>query len=361
MFFGFTTTSAVIGCPWYVGHYGITGSELLLFGFYLFVTGMSITAGYHRLFSHAAYKSNPLVQFFFLFFGAAAFEQSALRWSSQHRDHHRYVDTEQDPYSIKKGFFYAHIGWLIFWEHDVHYENVHDLRKNKMVMSQHQHYLIWAIGSGILVPVAIGALSGHALGAFLFSVCLRLTLVYHSTFFINSACHTFGKATYDIAATAKDSWFVALITNGEGYHNFHHRFPSDYRNGVCWYQWDPTKWMIAFLGKLRLARDLKKISVYRIIEAKLSADNQRIQNSLKQSGDFYELNKAFEGLRLRHEKIKQSLVDWEVISKLELKDGAFKKIELARRRFREMHEQWLELIHCEPFKLCQILSSGLSV
>ncbi|MBI3307437.1 MAG: fatty acid desaturase [Candidatus Omnitrophica bacterium] len=279
IFFSGTTVAALIGCPFYLSRFGISSSEIFLFIFYLWATGISVTAGYHRLFSHVTYKAHPLVEFFFLFFGAAAFEMSALGWSSQHRDHHRYVDTENDPYNIKKGFFYAHIGWLIFWKHRSNLDNVRDLQKNSLVMHQDKHYLLWAVSSGILMPLVLGFLSGHLLGAFLFSICLRLTVVYHSTFAINSVCHMFGKATYDIYATAKDHWLVAFLTNGEGYHNFHHRFPGDYRNGVRWYQWDPSKWLIGFLSWFGLSRDLKRVSDFRILEARLAAEQQMARDS----------------------------------------------------------------------------------
>ena len=117
-FFAVTTLAGVFGAPVYIYYYGIAATEVALFLFYFGATGLSITVGYHRLFAHATFKTNRVVRFFLLFFGAAAFEQSALQWSAQHRDHHRYVDTDRDPYSIRKGFFYAHIGWLIFWQHE---------------------------------------------------------------------------------------------------------------------------------------------------------------------------------------------------------------------------------------------------
>jgi stearoyl-CoA desaturase (delta-9 desaturase) len=189
------------------------------------------------------------------------------------------VDTEQDPYSIKKGFWYAHIGWMTLWTQWQDYSNVKDLLVNKLVRHQHDHYVAWGLVAGILLPLFLGALSGHLLGAFIFSVCVRLTLVYHATFCINSVCHAFGKATYDIHATARDHWLVALITNGEGYHNFHHRFPIDYRNGVRWYQWDPSKWMIAFLSSLGLVWDLRRTNPLCIQEAKNAADRERLRLS----------------------------------------------------------------------------------
>lgn len=272
-FFAVTTAGALVGAPLVVHHFGVSLSEILLFLFFIAATGMSITVGYHRLYSHRTFKVNPIVEFLILFFGAAAFEQSALDWSSQHRDHHRYVDTERDPYSIKKGFWYAHIGWMTLWKQQPDYNNVKDLLKDRLVMHQHRYYVAWGVTAGILLPLLLGFLSGHTLGALVFSVCVRLTLVYHATFCINSVCHVFGKATYDIDATARDYWLVAFLTNGEGYHNFHHRFPSDYRNGVRWYQWDPSKWVIALLEKTGFATGLKRTPVFQMFRARLAAQN----------------------------------------------------------------------------------------
>jgi len=273
-------------------------------------TSMSITVGYHRLFSHVTYKAHPALQFLVLFFGAAAYEQSALRWSSQHRTHHLYVDTDKDPYSIKKGFFYAHIGWLLFWKHPDYYENAIDLQRNRLVMHQHQYYPLWAAVSGIILPMLIGVCCGDPLGAFVFAVCVRMVYVHQTTFCINSVCHTFGQATYDIYSTAKDHWLVAFITNGEGYHNFHHHFPSDYRNGVRWYQWDPSKWMIAVLARVGLAWDLKRVSTFRILAARLSAEKQRAEDRLKEC-DVPNLPMIQMDLKSQYERLMETLSDWE--------------------------------------------------
>lgn len=273
-FFGVTTIIGVVGTPWYIYRYGVSVPELALFLFYMVATGLAITVGYHRLLSHNTYKTNRFIQFTLLFFGAAAFEQSGLTWSSGHRDHHRFVDTDLDPYSIKKGFWYAHIGWMTLWHQKPDYNNVKDLLKDKLVMHQHNHYVLWGFVAGIATPIVIGALIGHALGALILAVGLRLTLVYHATFCINSVCHTFGKPTFDIHATARDHWFVAILTYGEGYHNFHHRFPTDFRNGIRWYHWDPSKWVIIILKKLGLAWDLQTVSDETIRQARLAAEKQ---------------------------------------------------------------------------------------
>ncbi len=312
LFFVSTTFFGVIGTPLYLIHFGISLSEALLFIFFVLATSFSITVGYHRLFSHVSFKVGSLIRFLVLFFGAASFEQSALTWSSQHRKHHRYVDTELDPYSIDKGFFYVHLGWMIFWDHPVEFDNVPDLQKSRLVMSQHRYYALWAAGAGIILPVLLGALTGHALGAFLIAFCLRTTLVYHTTWCINSFAHTFGQSTYDIDSSAKDYWFTALLTNGEGYHNFHHRFPGDYRNGVRWYDWDPTKWVIRLLSWMGLAHDLIRVSKFRIYSARIQSEKERLERIALQKKSEPERLRVMDLIHSQYERLWKMLHDWEV-------------------------------------------------
>lgn len=335
-FFAVTTAGALAGVPWYIYRFGISLAEILLLLFFIVITGMSITVGYHRLYAHCTFKANRLFQFLILFFGSAAFEQSALTWSSGHRDHHRYVDTDLDPYSIKKGFWYAHIGWMTLWKQYPDYNNVKDLLKDKLVMHQHRYYVAWGATAGILLPLVLGALIGHALGALVFSVCLRLTVVYHGTFCINSVCHTFGKATYDIYATARDNWFAAILTAGEGYHNFHHRFPSDYRNGVRWYQWDPSKWAIAVLARLGFAWDLNRVSKFSILEAKLAAENQAMDDRLMKIKDAPQLASMKEALQSRYKALIQNLSAWESNAK----SYQSERTQEAKLNFKKARRQW---------------------
>jgi len=231
------------------------------------MSGFGITVGYHRFLSHRAYDAGLFVKFCTLFFGAAAFEMSALGWCSQHRDHHKYVDTDKDPYDITRGFFYAHMGWIMFWLRNIDYDNVKDLKKDALIMHQHKHFQIWALGFGVIMPAIIGALYGHVIESLLFVVAARMFIVFHVTFFINSFAHTFGKATYDKSISAKDNWLGAILTGGEGYHSFHHRFPSDYRNGVKWYHWDPSKWVIAGMSFIGLTKGLKRATEFQILSA----------------------------------------------------------------------------------------------
>ena len=340
-FFAITTLGAVIGAPLYLVRYGISLSEILLMLFFILATGMSITVGYHRLYAHTAYKANGFLRALILFFGAAAFEQSALTWSSGHRDHHRYVDTPLDPYSIKKGFWYAHIGWMTLWQQKPDYTNVKDLMKDKLLMHQHNHYVWWGFGAGVFFPIILGALTGHALGALVFAVCVRLTFVYHATFCINSVCHTFGKATYDVDATAKDHWFAAVLTNGEGYHNFHHRFPTDFRNGVRWYDWDPSKWMIVALTKLGMAKELKMTSVMQIFRAKITAQKIIAARALEQNKAHARTARI---LDWNYNLLEHKLRDWEAFVAKSRENGARTSRDLeqnARLAFESRRRRWV--------------------
>jgi len=369
IFFSVTTLVAVIGAPLYLMKNGISTSELVLFLFFMMATGSSITVGYHRLFSHNTYKAHPVIRFILLFFGAAAFQGSCLDWSSQHRDHHQFVDTDKDPYDIKKGFFHAHMGWMLLWEHKINYSNAKDLQKDKLLMHQDKHYLLWSLTSSFIVPLIIGALTGHILGAFVLASCTRLVIVHHATFFINSVCHLFGKSTYDIHASAKDHWFVAFLTYGEGYHNFHHRFPNDYRNGVRWYQWDPSKWIIALLTRFNLTSNLRRVSYFKILDAQIGAENQRIDEALQKIGNSQKLAKVIEILRVKHETLKANLVDWENLVKeykmllsekvtvhsLELRKATITKINQAKSGFKKKREQWAKLLDLKPIEIYSYL------
>lgn len=267
IFIPLTMILGFVGTPFYIWKYGITFSEIALFLFYFFATGMAITVGYHRLFAHASFRTNAVIRFLLLFFGAATFEKSALRWASQHRQHHHFTDTELDPHNSRRGFFYSHVGWIMFYKHDVNFDNVKDLQKSRMIMHQHEHYDWWSVPAGILLPMLIGFWTGHPLGAFVMAVSLRLALVMNAAFLINSYAHMFGSRDFDKTISAADHWLGAIITNGEGYHSFHHRFPGDYRNGHLWYHWDPSKWLIHLLSLTGLAWHLRRTPPEKILAA----------------------------------------------------------------------------------------------
>lgn len=241
------------------------------------LTNLSITAGYHRLFSHRAYEAHALVRAFWLLIGAAAFQGSALKWSADHRIHHNKVDSEDDPYSINKGFWYAHMGWLFLKDSTDTNPRAADLERDWMVVFQHRYYVPIAILVGFGLPTLVGALMGNPFGGFLIGGILRIFLTQQSTFCVNSLTHTFGRQTFSEDISARDSFWVSVITHGEGYHNYHHRFQTDYRNGIRWYQWDPTKWTIRFLAFVGLAGRLRRISQEEILRARLQIEAKKLE------------------------------------------------------------------------------------
>ncbi len=264
--------------PFYLSHFGFSWTIWLFAILFAGATTLSITAGYHRLFSHRSYDANPLVRFFFLLIGASAFQNSALKWSSDHRVHHSKVDTDEDPYNIHKGFWYAHMGWLFLELPTDHKPNAIDLERDPLIAFQHRHYLPIAFFVGFIAPALIGLLLGDWIGGLLVAGGLRIVLTQQTTFFVNSLCHLWGTQTYSDKVTARDSLVVAVLTHGEGYHNFHHLFQNDYRNGVRWYHWDPTKWLIKCMSLIGFAKRLRVVSNYEILRARLKMEELRMSS-----------------------------------------------------------------------------------
>lgn len=233
--------------------------------------GLSITGGYHRLFSHGSYRAHWLVRAFYLAFGAASVQNSALSWSRDHRIHHAHTDQEADPYDIRRGFWWAHIAWVVHEAPERPQTSTADLEADPLVMFQHRHYVAMAILFAAVLPFCLGMLWGDPIGALLVAGFLRIVVQWHATFSINSLTHMFGSRPYSKTSSARDSFWVALVTFGEGYHNFHHRFQIDYRNGVRWYHFDPTKWWIWTLAQVGLTSNLRRVSDERIAEVRAAA------------------------------------------------------------------------------------------
>ena len=223
------------------------------------ITGALYFTGYHRLFAHKAFKATPFLSILLMCMGSAAVQGSVRWWCRDHRAHHKYVDTEKDPYPSTLGFWHAHMGWMLVKQDKTRIGRVAipDLDEAWYIRAQHKHYLWFAAFFGLALPTLVAGLGwGDYAGGFFIAGCARLLFVHHSTFCVNSLAHWAGDLTYSDAHTARNSWLTALVTVGEGYHNMHHERPHDYRNGVEWYQYDPTKWFIWTLSKLGLAYDL---------------------------------------------------------------------------------------------------------
>jgi stearoyl-CoA desaturase (Delta-9 desaturase) len=270
----------LIGLPFYFWLHPPGGALIVASGLVLFLSLIGITAAYHRFYSHRGYTLHPAAEAVLLFLGTVALQGSALRWAFDHRLHHAYVDTDRDPYSIKKGFWHAHVLWMFQPAQPIDERRVKDLTGNRLVMLQHRYYGPIAAVANLLVVAAVGWLVGDWIGAVVLAGWTRLGVGHHLTWFINSLAHTWGERTYSKEHSAVDNHLLALLTVGEGFHNYHHTFPSDYRNGVRWYQFDPTKWTIWTLSKLGLASNLRRHSLPAIRKRLLVEDRKLLLNAL---------------------------------------------------------------------------------
>ncbi|KAH7105195.1 hypothetical protein BKA62DRAFT_691981 [Auriculariales sp. MPI-PUGE-AT-0066] len=246
---------------------------------YYFITGLGITAGYHRLWAHRSYNASKPLEWFLAFAGAGAVEGSIKWWSRGHRAHHRYTDTDLDPYSADKGLLWSHVGWMVLLpRRKPGVADITDLARNPIVAFQHKHYLALLIFMGFIVPTAVAGLCwGDWLGGYFFAGAARLCFVHHSTFCVNSLAHWLGEAPFDDKHTPRDHFITALVTIGEGYHNFHHEFPSDYRNAIKWFQYDPTKWFIKSMQLMGLATQLKTFPENEIQKGQLTMELKKMR------------------------------------------------------------------------------------
>ncbi len=267
-----TTVPIFTVLPWYLATHTVSGWSWVWAFILLWANGLSITAGYHRLWAHRAYQAHPLLKWVYALFGGMALQNSIQIWAATHRIHHQHVDhIDHDPYSAPRGFWYSHIGWMLrdYPASRLDYSNAADLLADPVVAFQYKHYLAIAVGGNLIVTLLLGAAYDDVWGFLLVAGFLRLVVNHHVTFFINSLAHWWGRQPYTKENTARDNDFLAFLTYGEGYHNFHHIFQWDYRNGIRWWQFDPTKWLIAASEKLGLARDLKRVPEFKIQRAML--------------------------------------------------------------------------------------------
>jgi stearoyl-CoA desaturase (delta-9 desaturase) len=314
------------------------------------LTNLSITAGYHRLFAHRSYEARALIRAFFLLIGASAWQGSALKWSADHRKHHAKVDSDEDPYSITKGFWHAHMGWLFYKESVDQIPHAADLERDWMIRAQHKYYIPIAILMSFAVPAWIGYFMGAPWAGLMIGGLLRVVLTQQSTFLVNSLSHTLGKQTYSEDVTARDSVLVAILTHGEGYHNFHHKFQADYRNGIRWYQWDPTKWTIRLLALMGLARKLRKISESEILRARLHMEELRLKSrgfsQEKLSQIKTQIITAQSSMKQLKEEYQKMRADMSAASRNRMKTLKA-EMKLAQIEFQWSLRLWNQLLRCE--------------
>lgn len=333
-----TPLLALILVPWYGLTHGFSTGAWVTCGLFYAWSGMGITAGYHRLWAHKTYKASLPVRLFLLTGATLAVQSSAFDWCSGHRNHHRYVDdVYKDPYSAKRGFWFSHFGWMLknypSSTHD--FKNIPDLTADPFLSAQHRFYVLWIVLTNVGLSLLIGYLIGDIWGTLILAGLLRLVLNHHATFFINSLAHIWGSQPYTDENTAKDNAILSLVTWGEGYHNYHHIFQYDYRNGVKWWQFDPTKWLIFGLYKLGLTSDLKRVPKLNIIQAEVAMKFKYTQKRLAVYGlDMTEDLQQFKTqVQREFDAFSQTLEEWKKVKEqaVELKI-AMKKDQLNQRK-----------------------------
>jgi stearoyl-CoA desaturase (delta-9 desaturase) len=264
----------------YVQDRSIGAFEIGLFICGYYGSNIAVGVGLHRLWAHNAFKTNRVVEFILALLTAGTLQGPGLAWVSDHYKHHTYTDKDKDPHSPQKfqnrflGFLWAHIGWMLV--SDTRYKfidkvTIVKLGKNKILTWQLKNYWFLAITMNTIVPALLGlAIRGTieaAFASFLF-IGLGRALQQQATFCVNSLCHYIGTKEY-YKGTAGDIWWMAIFLLGENWHNFHHAFPSDYRNGAKWYHFDVHKWIIYLMNKVGLAWDLERTTSVRV-QAKMN-------------------------------------------------------------------------------------------
>jgi len=320
--------------------------------------GLSITAGYHRLFSHRTHKGAWPLRLFYALFGAGAFQNSAIKWCSDHRRHHLVTDSDDDPYTVLKGFFWAHIGWVMVSQDEAIVEKVEDLEADPILAFQDRHIFLLGFLVGMVLPGAagwylIGGMTGF-LGGFIWGGLFRVVIVHHATFLINSAAHTWGTQPYSTANTSRDSPLLSLFTYGEGYHNFHHTFQADYRNGHKWHHWDPTKWWIRGFSFIKMTSDLHKIPDKTIESRKMKTayetSNKLEDTELKENAQSFvdRLRKGYTELDAHRKALKTAKKNKDGVSSQKLKSMCIdlkKEIKAAKQAIAQIRvefQQWMD-------------------
>lgn len=356
--FTLTPACAVTLVPLYGYLYGYDWYEWGIFVAMMAFCGLSITAGYHRMWSHKAYKAHPALRFLFALGGACALQNDIYHWASDHRRHHQHVDdNDRDPYSAGRGFWFSHMGWILrnYPSGKTDFSNIKDIQQDPIASWQHRHYLTLVMLTNIGLPALLGWLHGDIVASLLLAGLLRLVLSQHVTWLINSIAHMWGRQTYSDKSSARDNPLLALITYGEGYHNYHHTFQWDYRNGIRWWHYDPTKWLIRTLSWVGLTSDLKRCTPHQIEKARLEMQyrhateqcrtldipdswRQRLEHEYEQLllllQQWSEHRQAW--YEAREQRIQETLAHWEHLRLRDTYRELQFKLKVQKRRWQEM-------------------------
>lgn len=253
----------VTSIPFFLVHIAALGAFLVetdgfdwLMCLLLYVVRMfAITAGYHRYFSHRAYRVGRVTQFILAFIGSMSAQKGVLWWAAHHRHHHKYSDLEEDIHSPKRGFWWSHVGWMLCTKYD-------DTRLDKIKDFAAYPELVWLNKYWLVAPVLLAVMlfSLGGVGMLLTGFFLSTVLLYHGTFTINSLSHCFGSQRFFTKDLSRNNLWLALITLGEGWHNNHHHFQSSANQGFYWWEIDISYYVICAMERVGLAWDVRRPS-----------------------------------------------------------------------------------------------------
>jgi len=227
---------------------------------YYICVGLGISMGYHRLHTHRSYKVPRALEYFFAICGSMTLEGGPIFWVATHRIHHQLSDLPGDPHSPRDGAFWSHMGWILFGA--TNHNNTRMMGKYAPDLMKHKFY-VW-LNNYHWVPVTLLAFALGAIGGWsmvMWGIALRIVAGLHATWLVNSATHMFGARRFNTRDDSRNSWWVALISFGEGWHNNHHAYPTSARHGLAWYEFDPSWLLIKALKACGVARAVKIASV----------------------------------------------------------------------------------------------------
>ncbi|GAB2455459.1 acyl-CoA desaturase [Jatrophihabitans fulvus] len=269
--------------------WGLGWTDVALFLAFYVVSGLGITVGYHRLFTHNSFKANRPLRAALAIAGSLAVEGPVIRWVADHRRHHKYSDHEGDPHSpwrfgdtkagLVKGFWFAHIGWLFDLEHTNREKYTPDLMNDKDIRAVEKLFPVWVLVSMFLPPLLGGLITmswAGALSAFFWASLVRVFLLHHVTWSINSVCHMIGDRPFAARDRSANFWPLAILSFGESWHNMHHADPTAARHGVLRGQLDSSARTIWLFEKLGWATDVRWPKPERLEKLRVAAADAQV-------------------------------------------------------------------------------------
>jgi len=251
----------------------VTGRDMAILAVMYVLVGFGVTIGFHRMLTHRSFEAKPWVRAAFAIFGSMSVQGAVIHWVADHRRHHAFTDEEGDPHSphthsgegvkgVLTGLWHSHMGWLFENQRTSATRYAPDLKKDPIIRWVDKLFPVWAL-LGLAIPFLAGfALSGGSLfagfTAFVWAGLVRVFLLHHATWSVNSICHMYGRRPYDIDDESRDNWLVALVSLGEGWHHSHHAFPTSAQHGLRRFQPDPSYAVIRGLARLGLVSNVKR-------------------------------------------------------------------------------------------------------